>query len=207
MWLVVPVVAFAQLNPSDTLRWKADLATTGFWQAGNVHTVIFRAKTEITIEPIRHWVFKTTNSYVYQEFGRVKADEDILSLNFLSYKPTQRVYPVLLGFVSTNFRRDIDRRTLLGAGLTLDLLQAKNAWLKVALSSELEHTAFGTSAFNRARYNGQTRINTVRGTLWVNGRYDVLPKRLILNHQSYIQPSLEARDNYRWQADLGLEMP
>ena len=30
---------------------------------------------------------------------------------------------------------------------------------------------------------------------------------MILNHESYFQPSLEEGNNYRWQADIGLEFP
>ena len=32
-------------------------------------------------------------------------------------------------------------------------------------------------------------------------------KKLILSHESYFQPSLEKGNNYRWQADLGVELP
>ena len=30
---------------------------------------------------------------------------------------------------------------------------------------------------------------------------------MILTHESYFQPSLEKSDNFRWQADIGLEFP
>ena len=30
---------------------------------------------------------------------------------------------------------------------------------------------------------------------------------MILNHESYFQPSLEEGNNFRWQADVGLELP
>ena len=81
--LFIPTFIFAQLNESDTLKIKGQLSLTGFWQGGNVQTVIFRAKTEGSVEAFKNTVLKTSNSYVYQEFGKVKADEDILSLNFL----------------------------------------------------------------------------------------------------------------------------
>lgn len=205
--LLAPISLFSQINESDTLKWQADLSVTGFWQAGNVETVIFRAKSDMSFKPAKDWVFKTTNSYVYQEFGRVKADEDILSLNFLSYKPQQRVYPILLGFFSTNFRRDIDLRTLYGAGVTVQLLNEPTYWLKFAVSSEYEQTFFGSNRFNRDRYNGQDYIDTFRATMWVQGRYQLFDKKLILSHQSYAQPSIREWDNYRWQVDLGVEMP
>jgi hypothetical protein len=202
-----PLLLSAQINESDTLPLKARLGITGIWQGGNVETVIFRAKSDISCIPFRRWVFKTQNSYVYQAFGGQKADEDILSLNFLYFNPQKRIYPLLLGFASTNFRREIDLRILLGTGITFQLLDKPHAWLKVAVSTEYEQTNFGRKTFNRMGYNGSSEINTLRGTFWVNGRYALFQKQLVFTHEFYIQPSLEQADNFRWQADLALELP
>lgn len=203
----LPILLAAQINESDTLQFKASLALTGFWQSGNVATSIFRARAEASFVPIKNWVFKTQNSYVYQAFGRMKADEDILSLNFLYLNPDRKLYPLLLGFVSTNFRRRIALRSLLGAGITYQILNKKNSWLKFSLSSEYEQTDFVETNFNRPEYNGNASINTFRATLWVNGKYQLAEKKIILTHESYFQPSLEQANNFRWQVDLGLELP
>lgn len=205
--LIFPLVLCAQINESDTLNFKAKLALTGFWQSGNVETLIFRAKSDVSFVPWRKWVFKTQNSYIYQEFGKEKADEDILSLNFLYLNPQKKIYPLLLGFVSTNFRREIDSRYLVGAGVTFQLLKKDKNYLKLSLSSEYEQTDFDKTTFNYPEYNGNHLIDTFRATLWVNGSYHLFKGKLILNHESYIQPSLEQSNNYRWQADLGAELP
>ncbi len=201
------MVLLAQVNDGDTLKVKADLSATGFWQGGNVETFIFRAKSSISFKPYKKWVFKTQNSYVYQEFGRVKADEDVLSLNFLYVDPSRKIYPLLLGFVSTNFRREIDWRSLLGAGITFRLVEKQHNWLKCSISSEYEQTRFKQTDFNLAAYDGSTFINTFRGTVWLSGRWQLLEKKAIATHEFYFQPSLEQQDNFRWQADLGLEWP
>lgn len=198
---------FAQLNESDTLKIKGQLSITGFWQGGNVQTIIFRTKAEGSVVPFKNSVFKTSNSYVYQEFGKTKADEDILSLNFLYFNTHKKVYPLLLGFVSTNFRREIDIRYLFGAGMAFQIFNNKKNWIKLALSSEYERTNFKKTNFNHAVYNGEKSINTWRSTIWLNGRYELFKKKLILNHESYFQPSLQESNNYRWQADLSAEFP
>lgn len=205
--LIFPLVLLAQINESDTLNFKAKLALTGFWQGGNVETLIFRAKSDLSFKPWGNTVFKTQNSYVYQEFGKEKADEDILSLNFLYFNPKRKIYPLLLGFVSTNFRREINLRYLFGGGVTFQLLNKKKNWLKMSLSSEYERTNFKETSFNTTRYNGEKSINTLRGTIWLNGRYELVKNKMILTHESYFQPSLIRGDNYRWQADFGLEFP
>lgn len=205
--LFLPVILPAQINESDTLKLKANLSLTGFWQGGNVETVIFRAKSEVSLKPWKNWIFKTRNSYVYQEFGKEKADEDILSLNFLYINPERKFYPLFLGFVSTNFRREIDLRYIYGAGVTYQVLNEKDNWLKFSITSEYERTDFAQATFNRSEYDGDASIKTLRGTFWVNGKYHVFKKKLILSHESYVQPSLEKGNNFRWFADIGIELP
>ncbi len=203
----LPMLLTAQLNESDSIKVKAQLSLTGFWQSGNVETLIFRAKSDLSIKPWKNTVFKTQNSYVYQEFGKEKADEDILSLNFLYFNPEKKLYPLILGFLSTNFRREIDRRYLVGAGLSYQLIKKKKDWLKVSLTAEYEETDFASAQFNHTEYNGNRVINTFRTTIWVNGQYHLFKGKLILTHESYFQPSLEASNNFRWRSDLGIELP
>jgi len=205
--LLIPLLLSAQINESDTLKVKAKLSLTGFWQAGNVETFIFRAKTDVSFVPLKNVIFKTQNSYVYQAFGGDKADEDFLSLNFLYLNPNKKLYPLLLGFASSNFRREIEARYLFGAGITYQILNSDKNWLKLSVTSEYEQTHFTKTNFNIAVYNGQEFINTMRGTIWLNGKYNLFKKKIILTHETYIQPSLSESNNYRWQADVGLELP
>lgn len=203
-----PLLLCAQINESDSLNLKAGIALTGIYQGGNVETLIFRAKTDFSFKPWKNWVYKNENSYVYQAFNKVKADEDILSLNFLYLNPDRKIYPFVLGFVSTNFRREIDLRYLTGAGVTFQILNKKKIdWLKISVSSEYEQTNFASTDFNKDEYDGMSSINTLRGTLWVNGKYHLFKKKMIVTHEVYFQPSLEQQNNFRWQGDVGVEFP
>ena len=204
---MIPFCLCAQIDESDTLHLKANLSLTGFWQSGNVETLIFRAKSEVSFKPVKSMVFKTQNSYVYQAFGKEKADEDILSLNFLYLNPERKIYPLFLGFVSTNFRREIDVRYLVGAGVTFQLMKKKKNWLKFSISSEYEKTTFDSDTFNFSEYDGDLAIKTLRATLWVQGKYHLFKDKLIFSHESYLQPSLRYGNNYRWRSDISLEFP
>ncbi|WP_462248110.1 DUF481 domain-containing protein [Ekhidna sp.] len=204
---LLPFLLSAQINESDSLKVKASLSLTGFFQQGNVETKIFRGRTDVSVKPWKKWVFKTKNSYVFQEFGGDKADEDILSLNFLYFNPERKLYPQVLGFVSTNFRREIDVRYLMGAGVTYQAIVGLDNWLKFSLTGEFEQTNFSETDFNRDEFDGEQTISTFRGTIWINGQYKILEKKMILTHESYFQPSLENGKNYRWQADIGIELP
>ena len=205
--MLLPIFLSAQTNESDSLKLQASLSLTGFLQGGNVQTLIFRANSAVTYKPSDKLVFKTKNSYVYQEFGQSKADEDILSLNFLYFKPEKKFYPLMLGFISTNFRRKINWRSLIGAGFTYQVFKKEGSWLKFSLTSEYEQTEFQSVVFNKPEFNGNQSINTLRATIWMNGKYQLFDKKLIFSHESYYQPSLERSGNYRWQADVALELP
>lgn len=206
-FLVFPIFISAQINESDSLKVKASISVTGFWQGGNVETLILRGRTDFSAEPWEKWVFKNTNSYVYQAFGKEKADADFLSLNFLYFNPERRFYPQVLGFVSTNFRREIDLRYLVGAGATYKILDKKDNWLKVSLTLEYEETQFARGVFNNSDFNGDASITAIRSTIWLNGKYELFKKKVVLNHETYFQPALGQSGNYRWQADISLEFP
>ena len=203
----IPFFLSAQEKEKDSIKVRADLALTGFWQGGNVETLIFRANSNVSFKPWNRWVFKTQNSYVFQEFGGDKADEDILSLNFLYIHPEKRFHPLLLGFFSTNFRREIRYRYLVGGGFSYQVFKNKNSQLKMSLTTEYENTDFKTTDFNENEFDGMKEIDTWRTTLWMNGRYEVFTKKMIITHEMFFQPSLESGNNFRWRADLGLEFP
>ena len=197
----------AQINDSDSLSLKTDLSISGFYQKGNVETIIFRTVSNTSFKLYNRLVLKTQNSYVYQEFGNVKADEDLLSLNFLYLDPGKAMYPLALAFISTNYRREIEVRYLLGGGASFRLLNTLENRLQLSISSEYETTHFKKSSFNRLQYNGKSELSTIRGTFWMMGSYRIFNNKMILKHESYYQPSLLERDNYRWKVDIGFEFP
>lgn len=203
----LPFFLSAQTEVKDSVKVKADLSLTGFWQGGNVETLIFRANSNVSFKPWDSWVFKTQNSYVFQKFGGDKADEDILSLNFLYINPEKRFHPIILGFFSTNFRREIEYRYLLGGGFSYRVLKTNKSELKMSLTTEYENTDFKTTDFNENEYDGMSEIDTWRSTLWMNGSYSLFKNKMILTHEMFFQPSLEASNNFRWRADIGLEIP
>lgn len=206
-FFLFPLLVIAQNEPIDSIKIKTSLSLTGFYQGGNVQTLIFRAKGDLGFHVSKKIMFETENSYIYQAFDKEKADEDFLSLNFLKYNSKSKIYPFLLGFVSRNYRRAIDLRYLFGGGITFQILNDKKNKLKLSLSSEYENTQFSETIFNYSEYNGQNSINTIRGTIWLKGKSFIFKDKLIFSHESYFQPSLEKNNNYRWQSDLSIEIP
>ncbi|WP_299461664.1 DUF481 domain-containing protein [uncultured Microscilla sp.] len=205
LWLLLPQISVAQLNKSDSLGLRTKLTLTGFWQEGNAEVLVFRGKANVSIGT-GQWVFKTQNAYLYQEFFRQKADEDIFSRNFVYFSPKHRIYPFMLGFVATNFRRQINLRYFVGAGLTWQIIRRKAQTLKLALSGEYEQSNFAQDKFNQPIFNGKSTITTWRATVWLLGKFK-LSKHLSWHYESYVQPSLIHAGNMRWQLETGLETP
>ena len=198
---------FAQVKDKDSIKLRMDLSLTGFWQGGNVETLIFRAANKFDYQFAKNVKFRSQNSYVLQEFGRVKADEDILSLNFVNINTHKRLHPLALAFFSTNFRRKIDYRYIVGGGLSYQLLKKKKHNIIMSLTGEYEHTDFETTDFKIDDYDGYTAINTWRSTLWFQGEHQLFSGKMIFKHEFYFQPSLQDSDNFRWRGDVSLELP
>ncbi len=205
--IFLPLLAFAQVNESDTLRLQSRLSTTGAWQTGNVEMFTLRGKLDFSMAIHKKIVLKSQNSYLYQEFFNRRADEDLFSRNFLYYNPQATIYPFAIAFIATNFRRQIDLRYFVGAGATWQVLRQKSHLIKLALSGIYEKTNFNTTTFNKTEYNGQNQISTWRATLWLFGKHSLLNNKLILHYDCYVQPSVSQTDNLRWQAEIGADVP
>ncbi len=196
----------AQINESDSARFQANLSFTGAWQEGNAEVLIFRNKAATSFRPFNKLVFKTQNTYLYQAFFKRRADEDFFSRNFVYYQPQQKIYPFGLGFLATNFRRQVALRHFWGGGLTWQILRRKKQVLKLAISGAYESTRFTSNRFSDHRFDGKSIITTWRATAWIFGQHQ-LGKVMRLHYEGYYQPSLELSDNHRWQIDMGLDIP
>lgn len=199
--------AQAQLNESDTARVQVRAALTGNYQAGNVDVLALRGRLDFTVSPTRAWVFKSQNSSLYQAFYSVQADNDLFSRNYLYHRPERRVYPFGIAYVSTNYRRNIDSRYFAGAGLTVQLWNTRRNVLKASAGAVYEQTRFSATTFNRDRYNGSATIALWRATTWLGGWHYLLGNRLRLYYDAFWQPAFSDAANYRWQVDVGLDVP
>lgn len=199
--------AVCQLNESDTLLLQLNTALSGSLQSGNLEAAALRLKADVSLAPSPRWAFKTQNSYRYQAFFGRKADNDFFSRNFIYLGQRKRVYPFVMAFVSSNFRRRIDFRQFAGIGASYQLLQSTRHTVKMALSGVYETTRFAASTYNYAEYNGTKRIDTWRATGWLFGKHALVDKHLRLYYEAFVQPSLERSNNFRWQVEVGLEWP
>lgn len=206
-WCGASFAALGQINESDTLLLQYRAALTGNVQTGNLEALTLVGRLDLSVAPSGRWAFKTQNASRYQAFFDRKADNDLLSQNFLYVGQQRTLYPFAMAFLSGNFRRKIDFRWFAGPGVTWQALRRPGQLIKVSLSGVYESTQFAGETYNRTAYNGSNRINTWRATARIFGQHRLLQQRLRLYYEAYLQPSVEQSDNFRWLADWGLEMP
>jgi hypothetical protein len=205
--LVVTCNVKAQINESDTAKFQLRVNVTGNYQQGNVEVLALKSRIDFSYKPIKNFLFKSQNNSLYQKFYGVEADNDIFSRNFLYYKPTNKVYPFAIGYVSTNYRRKIDTRYFVGVGATYQALNKKTQSIKLSASAVYEESKFNGMLFNNNKYNGNNKIAVWRSTLYMGGWHYLVDKRLRLYYDAFWQPAFEDGNNYRTQVDVGLDFP
>ncbi|MEZ4829002.1 MAG: hypothetical protein R3C61_22355, partial [Bacteroidia bacterium] len=55
--------------------------------------------------------------------------------------------------------------------------------------------------------NGRENITLWRGTFYFAGRHDLFEKHMRLYYDAYLQPGIGHRENFRAQADIGIDFP
>lgn len=199
--------AMAQLNESDTVKFQTRVALTGNYQKGNVEVLTIRGRIDLVYAPQKDWVFKSQNSSLYQAFYSLKADNDIFSRNYLYYKPRNRIYPLAIAYISTNYRRKIDNRYFAGAGATWQVINKGDHVVKLSASLLYERSVFYHTSFNYQEYDGSNKIKVWRGTFYIGGWSYILARRVRLFYDAFYQPAGNNKHNYRTQADIGFDVP
>lgn len=195
----------AQLNESDTIKFQTRISLTGISQKGNVEFLNIRSKWDFTFALQKKWVFKSQNNSLYQEFYNKKADNDFFSRNYLYFKPYNKIYPFAIAYISSNFRRKIDKRTFAGVSITWQAIQSKNSFLKFSVSGMYENTRFTINEYNYSAYNGNDQIKVWRGTLYMSGQSFIAERHIRIFYDAYWQPAIKNGNNYRTQFDFGAD--
>lgn len=197
--------SFAQINESDTLKFGYKLTTTGTIQSGNVRQVVINSGMDI-LHYSPKISLRTINSNLYQTLGDKKADENFISKNFIYYGYPKSIYPYLMGWFETNYRRKIDFRYQAGPGVSFRVLNTKQQLLKLSVTGTFEHTGFA-KIYSFEYYNKITNeINTWRVTARFYGRTNIVKNKLNLSYELWYQQSVKGANNYRYHYEALLAL-
>lgn len=203
LWgVLVPYIGSAQINESDTARFKLQLGLSGLYQAGNVKIVSMRSNLEAGAALGNSWYFKSQNNYLFQSFSGFKADEDIYSQNFLYFKPHKRWYPYAMGLVATNYRRELNVRALGGFGISYSIWQSKKIQVKASLNALYEVNYFSVEQFNLDPYNENPNPKVWRATTYLDVR--MVLEKLGVHLNMWFMPAISNQPWNRAQIDSRL---
>ena len=194
----------AQINESDTVGYQFNAALRGAYQAGNVELLRVINSVDGLAVFQENVVLKTENTLFYQEFFGQKADLDMSSRNYLYYKPFSKVYPYLIGYVSSNYRRDISSRYYSGLGLTYHFLNNGQSSIKISNNIAYDVTNYETDRYNEVQFNGSTEISNWINTLYLQGFHRVCSGKLLIHYKAYWQQSFEYEAMYRYLVSTNL---
>ncbi len=205
-WFICIGQLSAQLNESDTLTYQLRVSVTGKFQTGNVSLIAIKSRTGFSGRIGNALVFKTQNKTLYQEFFRRKVDNNLDSRNFLYIHPERRFYPLAMAFISTNFRRNVDRRLLLGVGGTWNIINETNNSVKFSLSTFYEWSRFDGMIFNRESFNGDEEVELYRWAIYIAGIHRIYEQKLMLHYSSIFEPTFDDFGNSRVELDIGMDV-
>lgn len=197
--------SFSQLNESDSIKWQIKFNAAGSILDGNVARTLLLNRLELA-KVNRKFGVSTRNDYQYGSTRYVLTENDVISYNFIYLKPLSKVYPYLMALVETNYRRKIDFRYQVGPGVSWNVIRTKASAVKLSATATYEHTRYGGTLFDDARYNGSTVIETWRATCRVFGKH-VVDKRMRISYEFWWQQSLSESFNYRYHTEEALEFP
>lgn len=195
----------AQLLKQDTARWSYRLSGGVYLSAGNVDRLLLRGGAGVKhVQP--DWGFSSGNTYLYGTFGGFQTENDWFSKNFLYLYPKSRLYPYLMGWLETNFRRRIGFRYQIGPGGSYNLVAGDHHLVKLSLTGTYEHTNFDGNEFVNLPPQETDIVQTFRLTGRLYGSHRI-GKKVGLNYEFWFQQSLEDSDNYRYHIDAEVSAP
>ena len=196
----------AQINESDTTKLQLQLLSGGSYQTGNVELLRVINQLDFSFNVSSHVVFKTQNDHLYQEILSKKADSDLVSKNYLYYKPHRKLYPYVISFIASNYRRDLDVRIFGGLGVTYQLLQKPQDVIKLSSNLLYEKSRYTRNDFNYSEFNGSKEIEAFWSTVYLNGFHSLNESTIRWIYEIYYQQSLQDQINYRIHASTGIDI-
>ena len=195
----------AQLLESDTARWQLQLSSSLYLNQGNVDRLLWR--NGLAVKHLQEqWGFSSRQQYLRGTFSGFKTENDWLSTNFLYYRPRQRWYPYLMGWLETNLRRRIGFRYQAGPGVSWRAWQSAGHLVKLSLTGTFESTQYDAVVFAappaglEGNHLGLYRLT---GRLWAQHR---LGGNLWLQYEYWWQQAFRQAENYRWYFDAQLRV-
>ena len=203
--LISPVCALqAQLAEQDTARWSGQLNQSFFLSQGNIDRLLYKADGQVRLAG-NQLGFSQDASYLYGTFGPFQTENDLLVRSFGYWQPRKRVYPYVMVWAETVFRRRIDFRYVAGPGITWVALRKPGHVLKASATAGYEYADYLNDRLRNLE-NPTEVVTVYRAIFRLFGQHQ-LPGKLRLSYEGWYQMGLDLPNHYRMFGQVGLQLP
>lgn len=136
-------------------------------------------------------------SLMYGQAGKVVYEREVLVASTAQLFPEDQFFGHATVAYDVSKRNKIESRWQSGAGMGINLLRFQEHSVSLSHAFIYENTHFNVVEGNQ----------TWRSSFQLRGSHHFFGKVIILNHESYFQPSLQRSDDIRWRATVSLEFP
>lgn len=196
--------AFA--NPIDIYspEWALKTSGTGYVNTGNVERVLLRGDAAFSYHNLTS-ALSTATSYIWGTYSGNRAENDWSNRNFLYAFPEAKVYPFVMHWLETGYRRKIDMRNQAGVGGTWAILSSPDIILKLSLMLSGEATDYSAPAYLPDDLQQTTERPLLRATPRVYFRQNLGSDGKALVSELWYQQALKTQNDYRWHWETGIE--
>jgi Protein of unknown function, DUF481 len=203
--IMVGFVPVTNAQLTDTARVQYRVAVSGNVANGNIERIILN--NEVSFGYVGNaWGLSSRNTYFYFENAARKLDSDFLSRNFIYLRPKQKLYPYLMAWYESNYRRKIDYRYQLGVGVSYVLAAKAANRVKASVTLTNEETGFVGPAFEGNPDPANRKINLYRYTLRLMGSH-TLPTHTKISYELWGQNAFRTQPDPRLYGELTLDFP
>lgn len=167
---------------------------------GNVERLLLRPSGEFA-RIGKQFAFKTTNTYTYGTIAHNKTEDDLISANFLHYKPFAKFSPYAKLWIESNFRHQKNYTYQVGLGVTYNFIQSPKHILKLSTNISFDESDFKSNNFvNPFAENSLYQSNRVQ--VWryffrIYGQSKFFDDKLIWYYDMWAIPTIEDFENQR----------
>ena len=193
-------IAQDEVMPQDSLRIKYFISATGLIQSGNVDRTLFPTLSNIDFSKNKFELRQTFN-YSYGTIGTPagnrKIEDELLARTELAIFQRKRIFPYAWGLYEKSNLRNITQRWLGGAGIGLNIINTKQHTITLRNGIAYETTNFNVIVTRDVwRYSGR-----------LAGTHRLFNNKIIVNHETYIQPAINSSGDFRYRTVWRINVP
>lgn len=187
---------FRPVLAQEDLDWRYRVSADGYYMNGNYKRWFANTRLTSTISN-RSISISIAPSFLYGQAGRVVFDRDMLVTASAQLYPRNLFFWYGVAAYDFSRRNKIESRWQSGAGAGMNALEEPGHGISVTHALVYENTHFNVVEGNE----------TVRYQVRLKGFHELFERAVIVNHETYVQPSIERISDLRWRTTISLDFP